>query len=247
MCGHWHCQVRPTAQLAWGESLVGLRGGTHRPISAPHGSFAWWPTWWTHLVSQCAQRKETSPSRHLNHPRDFLGPRATNSPSPNVQPCNPLHLSTEPWILMRRDVLLFSSFQQLSRVEKMRETERRESPWEILYKPPTQSSVGCPWASSGLKEGGRGGTTRNPSLASPEFLTVSLLLPRVTGGDFNLLIEVQTSFTCSHFCSVGLALANRNLDDHSARNRSPTLFAVAGLRRRRQARWGGETTLNRSS
>jgi hypothetical protein len=65
-----------------------------------------------------------------------------------------------------------------SLVEPRGETERREPPREILCKPSTQSSVGCPWASSGLKEGDRGGTTRNPSPASPEFLTVFRLPPR---------------------------------------------------------------------
>jgi hypothetical protein len=56
------------------------------------------------------------------------------------------------------------------------------------------------------------------------------LLPRA--GDFNLLIEVQTSFTCSHSSFVGDALANQNLGDHSARNHSPAFIAVSGLRRR---------------
>jgi hypothetical protein len=95
-CGHWHCQAWPTAHSAWGKTLVGLRGGVQQPTSAPHGSFAWWPTWWTHLVSQCPTQRDLaqppsqpfarlprSRARQIRHrPTCSRGVRLTSRPSP---------------------------------------------------------------------------------------------------------------------------------------------------------------------
>ena len=47
-------------------------------------------------------------------------------------------------------------------------------------------------------------------------------------GDFHQLIEVLTLSTCSHYCSVGLALANRILGDPSTWNCSLAFIVAAG-------------------